>query len=387
MLLSDDALESDARVYNEARTLLRNGYDVTVVVWNRKGTSEGRKEYEGIKIERIPLKVPFLGSRRSLFFYILLFNLKTFSKLLSTSFDAMHCHDLDTLLAGFLAGKIKGKKVIYDAHEIYPLMVQPYLPRIIVRMISIVEFLLARKVDALIVVSEIIADYFIKGVRGKVKISVIMNCKNPNDFITSRKVITELKVRFGIENHFIVLYDGWLAQDNGLEELFSAFEKLNGQIGDIMAVICGNGYAEKEFKRMVKEKNIENYVKFIGKIQSKDVPLFVNACDVMYIMRKPATKYNFLSTPNRLFEAIISGKPVIASNFGNIRRIVEKGGFGLLVNPEDINELCAAILTLRHDKKLGKRLGEKAKYLSKTHNSPLMEKRLLSLYESLIMQT
>jgi glycosyltransferase involved in cell wall biosynthesis len=302
-------------------------------------------------------------------------------------FDVVHCHDFDTLLAGFFAGKIRGKKVVYDAHEIYPLMVQPYLPRTMVEIISVVELLLAKEVDALITASEIIADYFKKGVRGKVKISVIMNSKDPNDFITSRKEITELKVRLGIENHFIVLYDGWLTPGNGLEELFNAFEKLNGQVGDIVAVICGDGYAEKEFKRMVRDKNIERYVKFVGKITSTDIRLFVNACDVMYVVCKPTLEYNFLSTPNRLFEAMVAGKPVIASNFGNIRRIVGRGGFGLLVNFEDIDELCSAFLILMHDKKLSKKLSEKAKKMSKSHNWPLMEKRLVSLYESLAPRT
>jgi len=382
MLLAKE-LKSDARVCQEARSLLKYKYDITVVMWDRKGSSKRKEVYEGINVERVSLRVLFPSPCVSLLPYLGLFNLMTFLKLLLMDFDVVHCHDLDTLLAGLFAGKLKGKKVVYDAHEIYPLMVQPYVPKIIVKMIGVVEFLLIKKVDALITVSEIFADYFKKGVLDKVNISVIMNCKDPDDFKASRKEVTELKVRLGIENRFIILYDGWLTPDNGLEELFSAIEKLNGQIGDLMAVICGDGYAEEEFKKMVKEKNIENYVKFMGKIQSKDIPLFVNACDIMYVVYKPTNKYAFFRTPVRLFEAIIAGKPIIASNFGDVKRIVEREGIGLLIDPEKIDELCRALLRLKHDKKLKEELSEKAIGISKTYNWSLMEKKMLYLYEHL----
>jgi len=382
MLIAKNSIKSDARVVAEAKSLIKNGYNVTVIEWDRKGFSKRREEYEGIKIERVRMKMTF-SNPSNLMLHLILFNIITFLRLLSKNFDIVHCHDFDTLIAGLFAGKLKGKKAVYDAHEIYPLMVQPYASKIMVKAISVVELLLIKKVDALITVSEIQVDYFKEWVRSKVKISVVMNCKDPNDFKTSKKEIRELKVKFGIENHFIILYDGWLIPGNGLEELFSAIEKLDGQIRDMMAVICGDGYAEEEFKKMVKEKNIENYVKFVGKIQSKDIPLFVNTCDIMYLVYNSINKYAFFRTPVRLFEAIIAGKPIIASNFGIVKQIVEKGGIGLLVNPEEIDELCRALLRLRYDNKLRERLTERAKSMSDTYNWLLMEKKLLHLYANI----
>lgn len=382
MLLTTD-LKSDARVYQEARSLLKYGYDVTVVMWNRKSCSKRKEMYDGIKVDSVSLSVPFTVPRVSLLPYLVLFNLMTFFKLLFMDFDVVHCHDLDTLLAGLFAGKLKHKKIVYDAHEIYPLMVQSYVPKIIDEMLSLVEFSLIKKVDALITVNKILVKYFEEGTRNKAKISLIMNCKDPSVFKTSEKEITEFKVRLGIENHFVILYAGWLMPDNGLEELFCAIEKLDGQMRDMVAVICGDGYAEGEFKRMVKEKNIENYVKFVGKVQSKDIPLFVNACDIMYMVYKSTNKYASLATPSKLFDAIIAGKPVVASNFGNVKQIVEKEGIGLLVNSEKIDELCSALLRLKHDKRLREELSEKAKSMSKTYNWASMEKKLLHLYENL----
>jgi 1,2-diacylglycerol 3-alpha-glucosyltransferase len=381
MLLAKD-MESDARVCQEAKSLFTHGYDVTVVAWDREGCHAKKGTYEGIKVERISLTVPFTNPRLSLLPYLLVFNAMAFLRIVSMNFDLVHCHDLDTLLGGLLAGKLRHKKVVYDAHEIYPLMVEQHLPNLLVGILSALEFSLIKKVDFLVAVNQIAYDYFRVGVH-QGNLSIVMNFKDLDAFKISEREIVELRKSLGIENRFIILYDGWLVPNNGLEELFSAFGKLDGRVGDMVAVICGDGFAEEEYKREVKEKHIETYVKFVGKIESRKIPVYVSACDIMYVVRRPEKEYNVLSTPNRLFEAIIAGKPVIASNFGNIRRIVEEGGFGLLVNPRNINELCSALLTLRNDKKAREKLGERAKSMSRTFNWISMEKRLLSLYEDL----
>lgn len=384
MLLGNDGVESDIRVSNEARSLLGKGYDITCMVWNRAG-AKGRERYDGIKIQRIPLKAPFGDPRGSLFLYILLFNLNAFFNLLLADFDVIHCHDFDTLLPGLLAGKIKRKKVVYDAHEIYALMIEPYLPGIIVRMLSAVEFSLAKKVDCLITVNEILVNYFESGIGNKNKVSLIMNCKNRLDFQFSEKEIRNFRLRWGIDACFIILHNGWLVSGNGLEELFCAIERLKTYSKeDIMVLVCGNGFAEERLKEIVKIKHLENYVQFTGAISSKEVPLFVNACDLMYIVYNKGIKYSSIRTPSRLFEAIVSGKPVLASNFGELKKMVEKGEIGLTVNPENPDELCAAILEIKQQAALRKRFSENAKKLAEIYNWSSEEKKLLYLYDGLM---
>ena len=109
----------------------------------------------------------------------------------------------------------------------------------------------------------------------------------------------------------------------------------------------------------------------------------MNACDVMYVVRRSTEKYNILSTPNRLFEAMIAGKPVVASNFGNVKRIVEKEGIGLLVNPVKIDEITNAFLRLKNDKPLREKLSQTAKSKSEIYNWATMQKVLLSVYDNL----
>ena len=74
--------------FNEAKTLLSNGYKITVITWNRKGVSVGLTAYKGIKIERVPLKVPSSNSKTILFPFLLGFNIRAFFKLFSLNFDS-----------------------------------------------------------------------------------------------------------------------------------------------------------------------------------------------------------------------------------------------------------------------------------------------------------
>jgi glycosyltransferase involved in cell wall biosynthesis len=382
MLLAKDSVKSDARVISEAQGLMRNGYDVKVMAWGREGLSKKKEEYEQFVIERIRLRTSFSNSSK-LVFYLILFNVIAFFRLLSEDFDIIHCHDLDTLVAGLFAGKLKGKKVVYDSHEIYPLMVQQILPKIVVKILFILELLLIKRVDALITVNEVFASYFEEGVGDKTTISVVMNCKDPKNFATSEKEVAEFKERFGMENHFIILYNGWLIPNNGLEELFNAIEMLRGRLEDLLVVICGDGSAKEEFEKLVKGKNIEKYVKFVGKIKWKNIPLFINACDVMYIVYNAADKYTFLRTPLRLFEAIAAAKPILASNFGELGRMIKEVKCGVFVDIGNPKELSSILIEINRNKHLYEELCQNSKKASETYNWSVMEERLLNIYTKL----
>lgn len=384
ILLSDDALDSDARVYNEANALKKSGYLVTALVWNRKGRKDGIEEYNGIEIERIAVRVPFAGSQRLLFLFIFLFNFKAFFKLLNMDFDVIHCNDMDTLFPGLLAAKIKNRKIIYDAHEIYPLMIQSYITEPVAEILSIIELYFVRKVDSLVTVSEVLADYYKKGIgKNKPSVTIVMNCKDTVAFNQSQDKVKLLKKNLGIENRFVILYDGWLVPNNGLEELFDAFQKLDGDADNMVAILCGEGYAQESFKETVKKKKITSRIKFIGRVPSQEIPLYVNACDIMYVVRSPTERYNLLSTPNRLFEAMMAGKPVVASNFGNVKKIVEKTQIGLLIQSEDINGLCSSLLQLKNETTLREEFIKKALEASKTYNWDSMEKVFVNVYTQL----
>jgi glycosyltransferase involved in cell wall biosynthesis len=383
MLLSNEGIESDVRIINEAKSLIGEGFKISCLVWSRSGR-KGVYRYQGITIKRIPLVVPFEDPRFGLFFYIMLFNLIAFFELLMTDFDIVHCNDFDTLFPGFFAAKLRRKKLVYDAHEIYSLMTGQYLSPKVVRILVALEFWLAEHVDALITVNAILVRYFSAGICNAKKVHLVMNFKNQSEFEISEETIRSFRKNHRLIGRFVVLYTGWLVPGNGLEELFSALELLDSSLRSKLSVlVCGNGFAEGHLKGIVKSKHLGDCVHFIGKINSKEVPLFVNSSDIAYIVYSKSVDYSSIRTPSRLFEAILCGKPVLASNFGELAAIVKRSKIGLTVDPEEVTEISAALSQMMQNPSLLAMFHQNALLLAQVYNWSSEEKKLIGLYESL----
>jgi glycosyltransferase involved in cell wall biosynthesis len=116
MLLSN-AFIPDPRVAREAQALVRAGHQVTIVCWDREGTLPASETVDGYRVERVQ-SVPTvhgLGARQAL--YIPRFWLAAIRKVHAFEPDVIHCHDLDTLPAGWWLKGRTGEKLAYDAHE------------------------------------------------------------------------------------------------------------------------------------------------------------------------------------------------------------------------------------------------------------------------------
>ena len=129
LVFVSNAFTNDPRVYSEAKSLINAGHEVTVIAWDRERLLPTEAHWDGIHIIRLrldfELKIKFFvhlwhGLR------LLLWQKKAFRYALSLlkkdTFDAIHCHDFDTLFIGI---RLKNKfkiPLIYDAHEIYAFM-------------------------------------------------------------------------------------------------------------------------------------------------------------------------------------------------------------------------------------------------------------------------
>ena len=138
MLLSNPFV-SDARVYNEASSLVSGGHDVTILCWDKEGDQKipKREVVNEIKVMRIGLDGfhrnlrDWAKSRPSsalndkvlglqdLLLYKWFWN-RTVSVASKMKIDVVHCHDLDTLPAGVKLKRSKGTRLIYDSHEVFP---------------------------------------------------------------------------------------------------------------------------------------------------------------------------------------------------------------------------------------------------------------------------
>ena len=193
---------------------------------------------EGVEVERVFLRSAHGRGATQTFFYAWLY-VKMLWRGMRTSFDVVHCHDLDTLPLGFLLGKLKRKPIIYDAHESFPDMLAGSVPRGIQRGLVRLENFFIRRIDLLITVGEKLRRHFAE--RGARHSVVVGNWKRLGDFSRTEQQNQEVRRRLGIpDGAMAVVCITQLLRDRKIEELLAAVE----QRPDVYVILGGKGVLE-----------------------------------------------------------------------------------------------------------------------------------------------
>lgn len=341
LMLLTNAFDPDPRVYQEAKSLVNDGYEVRIVCWDREYKKLPFEEIDGIGVERIYIRSTHRRGTSQLFF-LLLFWVKAFFRIITREFDVVHCHDFDTLPLGLLLAKLRKKKVIFDAHESYSDMLGSNVSVILKKGVSFVEKILIRHVDLLITVGEILEKEYQR--RGAKKTCVVGNWKSIDDFQISKEMITVEKKRLNIpDDKLIVSFMGFFNRDRKILPLIEAASANN----QVFLILAGTGELQKQI--IEKTKDCKNIL-FLGNFTMADIPLYTSISDVIYYgldRDNPNSKY---STPNKLFEALVAGRALITGNCGEIGRIVKEENCGIAID-EDITstKLNEAFDLLRYD--------------------------------------
>ena len=152
------------------------------------------------------------------------------------------------------------------------------------------------------------------------------------------------------ESRFIVLFIGLLAPVKGLEVLLQAMPRLEDE--KALCLLVGEGPLRTELQRQVEEKKLQGQVSFAGARPTAEIPLWLNAADVLVLPSYSEGR------PNVVLEAQACGVPVVATRVGGTPELIRDGESGLLVDSGDAGGLATAIRRLIDDKDLGRRLGE-----------------------------
>ena len=374
LMLLSNPFRPDVRVYKEAISLIKGGYDVTVVAWDRGKRYPKNEVTEKIRVKRLQISSIY-GNFLSFILKLPLFWLATFTVMVKKDFDVVHCHDFDTLPIGFLIAKFRRKKLVYDAHEWYSKMVSETAPKFILRIIDVAEKYFVKKADLVITVSNAFAKIFTEYCAKKV--IVTMNC--PIIEYPSPKSVDEIKSKINPNSKLLILYIGVLEPGRNLEEIANTVSNLKKE--GLLFVIGGFGSLEKQLKEKSDEKNVI----FIGRVDLKDVPAYVFAADILLITYDPSNPNNRLNLPNKLFEAMIAGKPVVVTKNSEAGTIVRKKRCGITVDYFNPDEVISAFYSLKNDKKIYAELSRNGIKASKEiYNWGIMEKKLIDAYADMM---
>jgi len=338
LMLLTNCFQPDPRVHAEARTLVENGYQVTLLGWDRDRKKPPRERIDGIEVERIFLRsrhgrgasqIPFLAG----------FWLLALARSLGRPYDLVHCHDLDTLPLGVLLGRLSGARVLFDAHESFPDMLAGNVGSGLNSFLVRLENFLIRRIDGLITVGELLRQEYRR--RGARRTYVVGNWKRLQDFEPWRDRAGEQRKRLGIPaGALVITYIAWLSEERRLPALLEA---VDGDAG-LFLIIGGQGPLEEEIRRRAERSpNIHA----LGPVPPDQVPRYTAAADVIYYgfdESHPNARY---SAPNKLFEALAAGRAVVTGRFGEIGRIVARERCGLTLPALTAGSLAEALGRLR----------------------------------------
>lgn len=319
-------LVCDNRVDKTCQSLASCGMSVKLI--GRRFADSPALPSRNYKCDR--LRVYF---KRNAFYYAEL-NLRLFFRLLFSGQDIIWANDLDTLLPCCLVAKIKGKSLIFDSHEHFTrvpeLKANPFARKVW----KTVERFCIRKCNGVVTVCEPIRDYFKTeyGVE-----SVVVRNMPPKKAATNHLVPASEK-----EN--IIVWQGVVNMERGLEELCEAMQFVDGRL-----VIMGEGRIKEELERTVEQYPFGNKISFLGRLPFEEMMNNTKKAKLAVSIDKPTNGNYAISLPNKIFEYMASGVPMLVSPLQEIKPLVEKYNVGEFVRSYNPPELAKQINELLCD--------------------------------------
>jgi glycosyltransferase involved in cell wall biosynthesis len=258
--------------------------------------------------------------------------------------DVYHGHDLSGL-PGAIAGAARhpGSAVVYDSHEIYVESGR------IARLPRWVRSLLARRergwiatAAALVTVNESLAEDLARRYRPR-RVVVIRNC--PARWTPPSPRPPLLRDAAGIPPGApIALYHGGFSAHRGMEELAEAL--LEPGLERVHAAYLGYGSERANLVHRAADQRYGGRLHVLDAVPPAELPPWVASADVGVMPIQRSTLNHYLSTPNKLFESLAAGVPVVVSDFPEMRRIVMEdpdGPLGATCDPADPASVARAI--------------------------------------------
>jgi glycosyltransferase involved in cell wall biosynthesis len=367
----------DTRVENEARTLAEAGYRVTVIAEARPELP-ARELVGGVSIWRVPRPAVRLPGLR----YIA-YRQRLVRALTASAPQLLHAHDSDALEpVATVAGRL-GVPFVYDAHELWlsrlprgrnPLYVQA--SRIAY---GLIERRLLSRAAGWITVSPPIARLLEKRYRLS-RVRLVANYPH----LPSRVRRRELRGLSGMAGvpaaQPLVLYVGALLPGRGIEQLIEA-------MGDVDAtlVILGEGQQRPALEALAAERSLADRVRFAGVVPSADVIGFAASADVGVSPIVPISLSYAYSLPNKLFQYMAAGLPIVASDFPQVREVVERSGAGVVVDARRPVEIAQALNRVLRDPEEARRMGRRGRRAARQrYHWGVSAQELLGLYEAVL---
>jgi glycosyltransferase involved in cell wall biosynthesis len=367
VMIRSNPVDPDSRVEKEANSLVKNGYDVQLLVWDRtqNGVYDDIKSLANSEIKRTRLgsKATYGEGFKNLKSFVL-FQYRIVKWILNHrhDIDCVHACDFDTAFASAVVCKILGIPYVFDIFDYIGTNPRNFIESIV----NVFEHWIINHANGTIICTEQRKEQ-IKGSHPK-RLAVIHNSPE-------RITMGNIKIKSS-SNKIKIVYVGILQDFRmilELAEIVKESPQLELHIG---------GFGKLEEKLQYLDKTTPN-IFFYGKLSYPDTLALESQADIMTALYDPSIGNHYYAAPNKFYEALFLGKPLIMVKNTGMSQVVEQNNIGVLID-YDKNALIEGISKIVEKKEDWGGISERMKNIyEKEYSWKKMEEHLISFYSKI----
>ncbi|MEJ5313699.1 MAG: glycosyltransferase family 4 protein [Anaerolinea sp.] len=351
------------RHHELARYLARRGHRVTIIcspvsyLTGRVETTSARDEEEGITILRA---YTYAALHRSFFHRVLAF----LSFMLSSFWMGLKVREVDLVwgtsppifqgLTAWALARWKGVPFLFEVRDLWPafaVAMGVLRNPLLIRASLALERFLYRHADRVLVNSPGFIDHVIR--RGAKWVELVPNGADPDMFDPAARG-ESFRAAHGLDDRFVVLYAGAHGPSNDLGVVLDAVDRLRDD-PRICFVLVGDGKEKPALMKQAQERQLHQIL-FLPPAPKVQMGEIMAASDACLAILKPLELYK-TTYPNKVFDAMAAGRPVVLAIDGVIREVVEEAGAGVFVPPGDAEALAQAVRALAQNPQAAREMG------------------------------
>jgi glycosyltransferase involved in cell wall biosynthesis len=373
----------DSRVEREATALARSGYSVTVVAEGRPELPR-EEEREGYRVLRVAR-----GPARRVGVRMLEYRGRLIRALRRTEPEIIHAHDANALEPAAAVARRLRVPYIYDSHELWTELLNRGAPETYFRLARLyyrtVEAVFAPRAAAVITVSPPIA----VELRRRYRLREVRLVPNYPELParSAHRSLRDLAAAAGQPiplDARIVLYVGNIQTGRGIDQLLRALALVPQSVGVFLGGIGpyqGGPEPPADVVALASELGLRERLRFLEPVPSSEVIDYAAGADLGVALMLPHSLSFQYSLPNKLFQYMAAGIPVVTSDTPHLREVVGSSGAGLLVDAGDHRAIARAIRTILEDRAASGGMGRYGRRaIEERYNWEVAARELTAIY-------
>jgi glycosyltransferase involved in cell wall biosynthesis len=376
--------------YNAALSLTTSGYDIEAFGTVGRVSKIPHEEITpgftftrvGIRSRTFFLNLPgrlgnnVVAAGLQYLFSFLEYNIKIFLRTRKCSADLVEAHDLPSLFPATVIARLRRLPLVYHAHELWPEMGAN------VRFSGLWRWLektLIGRAALVVVPEENRARIYLNEYGARELPLVVANCP-PFRNASGGSTLRDIMASKGVKASTIVLYQGVISSERCIEEIVAASEFFRE---DIALTLMGTGF--DTWSNPESRLPVGRRIVYIPHVAYDSLFRYTASAQIGLLFYRNTCRNNYYCAPNKLYEYMMMGLPVVTCNYPGLVRFVEDQGIGLCVDPEDPRAIADAVNRIAGDSALRDRMRANCLRLAKERWNWETEFRTLqAAYSSLL---